>query len=80
MIQAEEHALLLPMTTFTKEYMFSLRKYDPEVNVGHGKGSSQKSTLTQVPRNGAFKESNEGIWKIQLSNWKYGLRQECICD
>lgn len=85
MIQGGEHTLLLPvghhsMTTLTKEYMFSLRKYVPGVNKRHGKGSSQESTLTEIFRMVHSEKAMRTFWKYNCQNWNYGHTQECACD
>lgn len=73
MIQGGEHTLFLPvghhsMTTLTKEYMLSLRKYVPGVNKGHGKGSSQESTLTEVLRMVHSKKAMRTFGKYKCQN------------
>lgn len=85
MIQGGEHTLLLPvghhsMTTLTKEYMFSLRKYVPGVNKGHGKVSSQESTRTKILRMVHLKKAKRTFEKYNSQNWNYGHTQECAYD
>lgn len=68
------------MTTLRKEYMFSLRKYVLGVNKGHGKGSSQESTLTEVLRMVHSKKAMKTFGGYNSQNWNYGHMQECACD